>query len=65
MCSHRMPIRSLDIERGFLKSPISAKTEQNPDFEKNLMFSFDLSALNHCKRSQRGLRFVCDVLCAF
>ena len=44
------------------KSPISAKTDQNPDFGQNLVFFVVLSALNHCKRSQRGLRFVCDVL---
>ena len=58
MCSHRMLNVSLDIEPGFLKSPISAKTEQNADFEQNLVFFFDLSTLNHCKRSKRGLRFV-------
>ena len=47
------------------KSPISAKTDQNPDFEQNLMFFFVLSALNHCRRSQCGVRFVWDVLRAF
>ena len=47
------------------KSPISVKIDQNPDFEQNLMFFFDLSALNHCKRSQGGLRFVWHVLRAF
>ena len=65
MCSHRMPIRALDINGGYGNSPISAKTDQNPDFEQNLMFFFDLSALNHCKRSQGGLRFVWHVLRAF
>ena len=65
MSSHRMPIGSLDINGGYGKSPISAKTDQNPDFEQNLMFFFDLSALNHCKRSQGGLRFVWHVLRAF
>ena len=65
MCSHWIPIRSLDIEGGFLKSPISAKIDQNPDFEQNLVFFFVLSALNHCKRSQGGLRFVWHVLRAF
>ena len=40
------------------KSPISAKIDQNPDFEQNLVFSFVLRALNYCKRSQRDLRFV-------
>ena len=47
------------------KSLISAKTDQNPDFEQNLVFFFDLSALNHCKRSQSGLRFVWHVLRSF
>ena len=65
MCSHRMLIRSLDIEGGNRKSPISAKIDQNPDFEENLVFTYVLSALNHCKRSKGGLRFVCDVLRAF
>ena len=44
------------------KSPIWAKTDQNPDFGQNLVFFVVLSALNHCKRSQRALRFICDVL---
>ena len=65
MSSPRMPIGSLDINGVHGKSPISAKTDQNPDFEQNLMFFFDLSALNHCKRSQGGLRFVWHVLRAF
>ena len=47
------------------KSPISAKIDQNPDFEQNLKVFLVSRALNHCKRSQRGLRFVCDVLCDF
>ena len=47
------------------KSPISAKIDQKSDFEQNLKFFFVLRALNHCKRSQRRLRFVWDVLCAF
>ena len=47
------------------KSPISAKTDQNPDFEQHLEFFLVLTAPNHCKRSQRGLRFVWDVLRAF
>ena len=38
---------------------MSAKTDQN------LKFFFDLSALNHCKRSQRRVRFVWAVLCTF
>ena len=65
MCSQRMPIGSLDINPGYKKSAISAKTDQNPDFKQNRMFFFVLSALNHCKRSQRGLRFVWDVLRPF
>ena len=46
-------------------SSISVKIEQNPDFEQNLIFFFVLRALNHCKRSQRGLRVVWDLLRAF
>ncbi len=65
MSSHRMPIRSLDIEGGNRKLPISAKIDQNPVFEQNLEFSLVLSTLNHCKRSQGGLRFVWYVVRAF
>ena len=60
-CPSERSISSIDTAT----SPISAKTEQNPDFEQNLKFFFVLSPLNHCKRSQRGLRFVWDVLCDF
>ena len=65
MSSHRMPVRLLDIEGGNRKLPISVKIEQNPVFEQNLEFFFVLSALNYCKRSQGGLRFVSYVLRAF
>ena len=60
-CSSDASMKMLDAT----KSPISAKTVQNPNSEQNLKFFFVLGALNHYKRPQRGLRFVGDVLCAF
>ena len=60
-CSSDGSISSVDTA----KSPISAKINQKPDFDQNLKIFFVLTALNHCKRFQRRLRFVWDVLCAF
>ena len=60
-----MVIGSVDIERRHSEIADLGKTDQNPDFGQNPYFFIVLSALNHCKRSQRGLRFLWDVLWVF
>ena len=62
MSSHRMPIRSLDIEGGFLKSPISAKSAKIPVHPGFSWIFAVLSAANRSKRFVRSLRFVNNIL---